>query len=100
MVRRYPAGDFDRDHRTAPKRDGEVKMGKFGTIVYVYRLALESQHQTNIKPQNQGRLYHPVDTEEEAVEWLSFYRSRTVGRHYEPKALYESAWFVPHQGDL
>jgi hypothetical protein len=95
MIRKYPAGNLDRDHRVAPKRDGEVKMGEFGTIVYTYRLALESQHQSNLKPRNQGRLYHPVDSPEEATYWLEFYRSKTVARHYEPKALYDSAWFVP-----
>jgi hypothetical protein len=95
MLRKYPAGDFERDHKLAPKRDGEVKLGKFGAIVYTYRLALESQHQTNIKPQNQGRLYHPVDNAEEASYWLDFYRKKTVAKHYEPKSLYESAWFIP-----
>lgn len=95
MLRRYPAGDIDRDHRISAKRDGKPRMGLFGMIVYTYRLALESQHQTNIKPRNQGRLYHPVDTVEEAQYWLNYYKSQTTTVSYEPRPLYEDAWFVP-----
>jgi len=95
MIRRFPAGDFDRDHRIAPKLDGEVKLGEFGAIVYTYRLAMESVHQSNVKPRNKGRRYHPVDTPEEAEFWLNHYRQRTIPRHFEPRALFEDAWFIP-----
>ena len=95
MLRRYPAGDIDRDHRISAKRDGVPKFGTFGTIVYTYRLALESQHQSNIKPRNQGRLYHPVNSAEEATYWLQYYKSRTTTVSYEPRPLYENAWFIP-----
>lgn len=95
MIRKYPAGDTDRDHRISAKRDGIPKFGAFGTVVYTYRLALESKHQSNIKPRNQGRLYHPVDTAEEAEYWLDYYKSKTTTVSYEPRPLYEDAWFIP-----
>lgn len=99
MIRKYPTGDNDRDARVAPKRDGPPKFGTFGTIVYTYRLSLESQHQTNIKPRNQGRLYHPVDSPEEAAEWLEYYKNKTTIKGYERRPQYEDAWFVPTGDD-
>jgi len=44
MIRKYPAGDQDRDHRIAPRRDTNPTFGEFGAIVYVYRLALEPKN--------------------------------------------------------
>lgn len=96
MIRKYPTGDQERDARVAPKRDGIPKFGEFGTIVYVYRLALESKVQTNMKDYgSKGYLYHPVDTAEEAIEWLKFYRSKSQVNGFEKRPLYEDAWFVP-----
>jgi hypothetical protein len=95
MIRRYPTGDGDRDTMLAPKLDGIPKFGQYGTVVYTYRLALESQQQSNLKPRNQGRMYHPVDTVEEAEQWLTFYRSKTVIRGFERRPLYEAVWFIP-----
>ena len=98
MIRKYPTGDQDRDAMVTPKRDGKPKFGKFGTIIYVYRLALESKVQTNLKGESRGYLYHPVDTPEEATEWLEFYKTRTQFNGFEQRPLYEDAWFVPVGG--
>ncbi len=95
MIRRYPARDILRDYRMATRRDGEPRFGKFGTIVYVFRLAMESTYQTNLKPQNHGKLYHPVDTPEEASYWLDYYRDQTTIIGFVPQPLYERAWFLP-----
>lgn len=95
MIRKYPTGDQERDARLAPKRDGIPKFGTFGTIIYVYRLALESKIQTNMKDQGRGYFYHPVDSAEEASEWLSFYQAQTQMNGFERRPLYEDAWFVP-----
>jgi hypothetical protein len=95
MIRKYPTGDNDRDARIANKRDGPEKKGSFGAIVYTYRLSLESHHQTNMKPRNMGRLYHPVNSPEEAAEWLEYYRSQATINGFERRPLYESVWFIP-----
>jgi hypothetical protein len=95
MIMKYPAGDDDRDTRIAPKRDTRETYGEFGAIVYVYRLALESAVQTNMKGHNKGWIYHPVDTPEEAVYWLNYYKSKSTVSPYSRRPLYSGAWFVP-----
>jgi len=87
-IRKYPAGDQDRDTRVAPKRDGHVSMGSYGTIVYTYKLTLE-------RPMFAGRLYHPVETYDDAVKWLAYYKSATQIKGFVNAPLYVQAWFVP-----
>lgn len=88
MIRKYPAGDQDRDARLAPRRDTNPSMGEFGVIVYIYKLSLEA-------PEHAGRFYHPVNTPEEATEWLAFYTAQTVPKPWNNYPLYVDAWFVP-----
>lgn len=98
MIRRYPVSDRELDARIAAKRDTRETYGEFGAIVYVYRIALERDSYTNVKGSNQGKLWHPVDTPEEAQYWLEYYRERTRVRGFDRKPLYESAVFVPRGG--
>jgi len=97
MIRKYPAGNQDKDHKVAPKRDTNPTFGDFGAIVYVYRLALEPIKSKSNK-YVPGKLYHPVDTPEEASYWLNFYKEKTVVRRrgdYNAKPEYVDAYFVP-----
>lgn len=95
MIRKYPTGDNERDAITAPKRDGLLKLGEFGVVVYTYRLALESHVQTNMKDTGKGELYHPVDTPEEAKEWIEFYKNKTRILGFERRPEYEKVYFIP-----
>lgn len=97
MIRNYPGGDQELDRLLAAKRDGPVKMGAFGTVVYVYRIALEPEQRTNIPTwsRNQLRLYHPVNTPEEATEWLEYYKSKTRVMSYDRRPTFIRAYFIP-----
>lgn len=95
MIRKYPTGDDNTDLKIAPKRDGLLKLGAFGVVVYTYRLSLESEIQTNMKNTGKGELYHPVDTYEEALEWLEYYRNKTTILGFERRPQYERAYFIP-----
>jgi len=87
-IRKYPAGDQDRDTRLAPRRSTNPTFGEYGAIVYVYKLSLEP-------PKHAGKFYHPVDTPEEAVEWLAFYKKQTEIKSWRSYPLYIDAYFVP-----
>lgn len=99
MIHRYPPGDNDRDARVAPRRDTRETYGDFGAVVYTYLLAFENEHQTNQQSRNQGRLYHPVDTPEEASYWLDFYQKKTKVIGFNRRPVYKDVYFVP-RGDV
>lgn len=93
-IRKYPAGDQDRDHRLSPRRDTNPTYGEFGAVIYVYRLSLEPLQGTSSK-YVPGKLYHPVDTPEEASYWLSYYLEKTRPTQWQAKPEYVDAYFVP-----
>ena len=94
MIRKYPAGNQERDTRISARRDTNPTFGEFGAIVYIYRLALEyTQPRSN--QDVQGKLYHPVDTPEEASYWLNYYKKRTETYPWDSKPEYVDAYFVP-----
>lgn len=88
MIRKYPAGDHDRDTRWAPKRNTNPTFGEYGAIVYIYKLSLEH-------PSDAGKFYHPVDTSEEASYWLDYYTEQTKIYSWRTYPLYIDAYFVP-----
>lgn len=93
-IRKYPAGNQDRDTSIAPKRDSHMTFGTFGVIVYTYRLALEPK-------QLEGKLYHPVETAAEASYWLDYYKKKTQIIGFVARPEYEEAYFVPNpNGEL
>lgn len=96
MIRKYPAGNQEKDHRIAPRRDTNPTFGEFGAIVYVYRLSLEPVKSRSNK-YVPGKLYHPVDTPQEASFWLAYYQERTEVKRgdYNAKPEYVEAYFVP-----
>jgi len=100
IIRKYPAGDTEKDRKLAPKRDTNPTYGNFGAIVYVYKITLEPSVGTSEK-HSQGTLYHPVDTPEDASFWLNFYKQQTTifpGSN-NSKPVYVDAYFVP-RGDI
>lgn len=96
-IRKYPTANNDRDARVAPKRGAEEKLGLFGAVVAVYRLAFESVQQADTG----GKLYFPVDTEEEAVSLLAELQKETESKDdfIMPRPLYERVYFIPNGED-
>lgn len=72
----------DKDRLLAPKLDRGEKFGTYGMIV------IEVAWYYPIIP---GRLYHPIDNQEEAVFWLDFYQTSSIPQ----KADVKRAFFVP-----
>lgn len=95
-IRKYPTANNDRDARVAPKRGAKEKLGLFGSVVAVYRLAFESVQQAD----TDGKLYFPVDSEEEAEEVLNELKKQTEEKQREdfimPRPLYERVYFIPN----
>lgn len=80
----------------APKRGAKPKLGIFGAVVAVYRLAFDSIQQAD----TDGRLYFPVDTPDEAESLLSELKKQTEEKQredfYVPRPLYERVYFIPN----
>lgn len=98
-IRKYPSANNDRDAIVAPKRGAKPKLGTFGAVVAVYRLAFESVEQSDTN----GKLYFPVDSESEAVALLTELQKETEEKQREdfimPRPLYEKVYFVPNGDD-
>lgn len=98
-IRKYPSANNDRDAITAPKRGAKPKLGVFGAVVAVYRLAFESVQQSDTS----GKLYFPVDSESEAITLLSELQKQTEKNQREdfimPRPLYERVYFIPNGDD-
>lgn len=94
ILRHYPIVYNDRDARIAPKRGGPVKLGTFGSVVAVYRLAFDSVDQAD----SDGRLYFPVDSEQEAVDLLQELESKNIIDYVVKRPLYQKIYFIPNGG--
>lgn len=92
ILRHYPSVYNDRDARVAPKRNGPVKLGTFGAVVAVYRLAFDSESQAD----SDGKLYFPVDSAEEAEEVLNKLNSENVVDYVVQRPLYQKVYFIPN----
>lgn len=92
ILRHYPSVYNDRDARTAPKRNGPIKLGTFGSVVAVYRLAFDSFTQAD----TDGRLYFPVDSEEEAVSVIQELENKNVIDYVVQRPLYQRIYFIPN----
>lgn len=92
ILRHYPSVYNDRDARIAPKRGGPVKLGTFGAVVAVYRLAFDSVSQAD----SDGRLYFPVDTEEEANEMITKLNNENIVDYVVARPVYEKVYFIPN----
>lgn len=95
ILRHYPSVYDDRDTRVAPRRDGPVKLGIFGAVVAVYRLAFDSIQQAD----TDGNLYFPVDTAEEASSLMEELRNKSVNDYVVQRPLYERVYFIPNGED-
>lgn len=88
MIPKFPLGDRDWDFDIVARRNGAPKYGEFGTIVYLFRASLET-------PAEAGTLYHPVDSWEEALHWLEYYRDHTTYASGNKQKTYHAAYFEP-----
>lgn len=85
MIREYPKNK-NSEEPLATKRDAPIRYGAFGVVVYTYHRSLEAKYAANINPRPSGKLYHPVDSEAEAEEWLEYYKGQEK---------YTDVWFLP-----
>jgi hypothetical protein len=92
VIRNYPSIYNDRDAVTAPKRNGPIKSGLFGSVVAVYRLAFETEKDAD----TDGRIYFPVDNEEEAEELIDSLRSSGIYDYNQKRPTYKTVYFLPN----
>lgn len=85
----YPLGNHAEIYEIVPKRNGRFIWGNYGTIVYLYTSDFEYDGEA-------GKLYHPVNTPEEAQDWLGYYREKMLTAYGVSRKYYSKVYFVPN----
>lgn len=92
MIRDYPSIYNDRDAVTAPKRNGPIKSGLFGSVVAIYRLAFDTEKDAD----TEGRIYFPVDSDLEAEGLIASLRSEGIYDYNQKRPTYKTVYFIPN----
>lgn len=86
-LRRFPLYDeeFDYGVKGVKGSSSVTAKGNFGTIVYRHRSPFEQYGQ---------KMYHPVDTEEDARYWISYYRTTQITFEGLTYCMYSDVYLV------